>query len=238
MVEPFAKEWNSTYNPWPEAYNASGKTYNFSVIYDYIYNTYVGPFNSSCFSLDGQLVLGFYHGPDESFAKTIVPNDCRFSLRLIGYNLTGGDDWEYQVPNATLSSQPICRDGEISACPRYCANNQSIDADYTQGLYDEQWGKILNETKQGNIKIVTIISWNEFSERTQIEPTNDTTSAFKDDPFYLFNKTHGYIETLSTTIAEFPTTTIIIVVVVASVVLTFGIILIKFKQSQSRRSGP
>jgi hypothetical protein len=37
---------------------------------------------------------------------------------------------------------------------------------------------------------------NEFAERTQIEPTFDTTSAFK-DPFYLFNKTQAYIENVT-----------------------------------------
>jgi hypothetical protein len=205
MVEPFAaKNWNETFNPWPEAYNASSHSYNFNVIYDYIYNTYVVPFNSSYFRIDdneSEPVIGFYHGPDENFKETIVPSDARFTLRVIGYNLTDGDDWEYQIP--ALSSQPVCRDEEISVCPRYDYNyteNNSYDSDinYTDGLYDKQWTNAIKETNNGNVKIITIISWNEYAERTQIEPTFDKTSIHKDDPFYLFNKTQDYIKKVKT----------------------------------------
>jgi hypothetical protein len=184
MVEPFG-------DGWLEAYDNSTKTYRFNLIYDYIDDTYISQFNSNCFCLDGNAVVGFYDGPDREFAKDVIPSDNRFSLRIIGCHTD--DDWEYEVPNPSLSSQPVCRDGEISVCPRYDAHGRHEDVNYTEGLYDAQWNKAISEVKQGKVKIITIISWNEFAERTQIEPTYDVTSAFK-DPFYLFDKTQGYIE--------------------------------------------
>jgi hypothetical protein len=184
MVEPFG-------DGWLEAYGNSTKAYRFSLIYNYVYETYISQFNSNCFCLDGKAVIGFYDGPDREFARDVVPSDNRFSLRIVGCHTD--DDWEYEVPNPSLSSQPVCRDGEISVCPRYDAHGRHEDVNYTEGLYDAQWNKAISEVKQGKVKIITIISWNEFAERTQIEPTYDVTSAFK-DPFYLFDKTQAYIE--------------------------------------------
>ena len=184
MVEPFG-------DGWLEAYGNSTKAYRFSLIYNYVYETYISQFNSNCFCLDGKAVIGFYDGPDREFARDVVPSDNRFSLRIVGCHTD--DDWEYEVPNPSLSSQPVCRDGEISVCPRYDAYGWHEDVNYTEGLYDAQWNKAISEVKQGKVKIITIISWNEFAERTQIEPTYDVTSAFK-DPFYLFDKTQTYIE--------------------------------------------
>lgn len=194
MVEPFGSGWS-------QAYNASTGEYNFTLIYNYIYDTYITKFNSSCFNLDGKPVIGFYDDISRTLTRNGVPGDNRFALRHIGCQ--PNDDWEYQVPDSSLSTQPVCRDGEISVCPRYDANGWHEDVNYTQGLYDQQWIKAINETKQGKVDIITIISWNEFAERTQIEPTWDTTSAFKDNPFYLFNKTENYIEILKNSGAAF-----------------------------------
>jgi hypothetical protein len=187
MVEEFGAGWL-------EAYNKSSSTYNFGIIYDYIYNNYIAEFKSNTFNLDGKPAIGFYDSPKGAFTKNVVASDERFSLRIIGCN--PDDDWEYQVPNSNLSNQPVCRDGEISVCPRYDANGWSEDVNYTEGLYDAQWSKAISEAKKGNVKIITIISWNEYAERTQIEPTFDTTLAFKENPFYLFNKTQAYIDSV------------------------------------------
>lgn len=97
-------------------------------------------------------------------------------MRVIGCNQD--DDWEYQVPNPSLSNQLVCRDCEISVCPRYVAHGWLEDANYTEGLYDAQWSKAISEVKLGNVKIITIISWHEFSERTQIEPNPNRVSFY------------------------------------------------------------
>lgn len=185
MVEPFG-------NGWTEAYDASSGTYNFTLIYNYIYSTYITKFNSNCFNLDGKPVIGFYDDISRTLTGNGVPEDNRFSLRLIGCQ--PNDDWEYQVPDPSLSTQPVCRDGEISVCPRYDANGWHEDVNYSQGLYDSQWNKTINEAKRGNISIVTIISWNEFAERTQIEPSNVSGSYQPDNYYLMFDKTYQYIQ--------------------------------------------
>jgi hypothetical protein len=218
MSEPFTSGWDEPYNP------PTG-IYNYTLIYNYIYDTYVAPYNSRYFRLDGKPAIGFFDGAySKNLTAPEVPTDRRFTLRLIGSSSFANDDWEYQVPDPRLSTQPVCRDGEISVCPRYNASGWNEDVDYTQGLYDTQWDKAINETAHGNTKIVTIISWNEYAERTQIEPTNDTTSAFKNDPFYLFNKTEEYIKAITPnpTIPEsilFTTCAALLVTIVISVLI-------------------
>lgn len=98
MVEPFGIGWLETYND-------STKRYDFSLIYDYIYDNYVREFKSNAFNLDGKPAIGFYD--NGTFARNVVPDDERFSLRLIGCQ--PDDDWEYEVPNPGLSSQPVQR---------------------------------------------------------------------------------------------------------------------------------
>jgi len=192
MVEAFTTGWE-------EGYNSTTGIYSYTLIYNYIYDTYVNPHNSSYFCLDGKPAIGFYNGPNNrNLTINGVPDDNRFTLRLIGS--FPNDNWEYQVPNPSLSTQPVCMDGEISVCPRYDAGGWHEDVNYTEGLYDKQWKKAITEASQGRVKIVTIISWNEYAERTQIEPTYDTTSAFKSNPLYIFNKTKTYVETIDKTV--------------------------------------
>ena len=75
--------------------------------------------------------------------------------------------------------------------------SKPIDQNLTEGIYDKQWNKVLNLARQGKVRIVTITSWNEYAERTQIEPSWDKTSSLqKNDPFYLYNKTQNYIKQL------------------------------------------
>jgi len=212
MVEPFTTGWD-------EAYNPLNGICNYTLIYNYIYDTYADHYNSSYFYLDGKPAIGFYDGPTRNLTINGVPDDNRFTSRLIGP--FPNDNWEYQVPDPSLSTQPVCMDNEISVCPRYDAHGWHEDVNYTQELYDQQWHKAISDANQGKVNIVTIISWNEYAERTQIEPTNDTTSAFKSDPFHLFNKTKQYIETIKTinnTVA--PTSLTTIYTIAGGVVLT------------------
>lgn len=188
MVEPFGDRWEEAYNP------TSGK-YNFTVIYNYLFDTYTSKYTSNCFILDGKPAIGFYDDLSRNLTANGVPQDQRFSTRLIGCN--SGDDWEFQVPDPSLSTQPIGRDGQINVCPRYDANGWQVDTDYTLGLYCKQWNKAISEAQKGNAKIITIISWNEFAERTQIEPNQDSTAQVS--PYHLLNLTKAYIDSLGRT---------------------------------------
>ncbi|MCW4004012.1 MAG: glycosyl hydrolase [Candidatus Bathyarchaeota archaeon] len=187
MVEPFG-------NGWAEAYNSTTGNYNFTMIYNYLYDTYASKYSSNYFLLESKPAIGFYDDHSRNLTANGVPQDPRFSMRLIGCH-SDLDDWEYQVPDPTLSTQPVSvRDGQISVCPRYDADGWQVDVNYTQGLYGQQWSRAVNEARQGNVKIITIISWNEFAKRTAIESHIDSTANVS--PSYLLDLTKAYIDYL------------------------------------------
>lgn len=189
MVEPFG-------DGWPEAYDAQSETYDFTLINNYLYDTYTTKYSANCFLLDSKPVIGFYDDPNRNLTRNGIPQDARFSMRLIGCH-SEFDDWELEVPDPTLPTQPVSvRDGQISVCPRYDANGWQVDVNYTEGLYGQQWSRAIDEAKQGNAKIITINSWNEFAERTAVEPHLDSTATAS--PYYLLDLTKAYIDYLRT----------------------------------------
>jgi hypothetical protein len=123
----------------------------------------------------------------------------------VGSKFNEYNDWEYEVPCISdteppqvvdYANQHLCVDGEIMVCPRYDAYGWERDLDLTEGLYDKQWARAINLAREGKVNIVTIVSWNEYAERTFIEPTAvDSTSAYSDQ-YFLFNKTKEYINIL------------------------------------------
>jgi hypothetical protein len=62
-------------------------------------------------------------------------------------------------------------------------------------LYAEQWSQAFNYSRQNAIDYVTITTWNEFPERTAIEPHFDATAS-SHDPYFLYNATKNYIAQL------------------------------------------
>jgi hypothetical protein len=63
-------------------------------------------------------------------------------------------------------------------------------------LYDYQWKEVLSNASAGKVQYVGIATWNDFTERTQIEPCWDNTSAYNDYPFFLLDKTRYYTSQL------------------------------------------
>jgi len=172
-----------------EPFNETG-TYNFTQIYDYIYNEYVTCYDNYMRLYDKPLLL-IFNGNITKDGK--IQYDNRFEIRIVGRKFNPYIDWEYEVP--AVSEQPLCRDGEISVIPRYDAHGWKCDITYSEGLYDKQWNKVLSLARQGAVKIVTIISWSEFMERTAIEPHYDAT-AYDPDHYFLYDKTKKYINKL------------------------------------------
>ena len=88
---------------------------------------------------------------------------------------------------------------QTSVTPRYDESNLpdrpgnvTVDINLNQGTYDNEWTNAIELWKQGKIDIILISSWNEYPERTAIEPHYDATSS-NTDPYFLYNKTHSYI---------------------------------------------
>ena len=146
-------------------------------------------------------------------------SDLRFVTRVLGQ--ADYSDWKTWTPytygNAT-SAFPPSLEGFMCVMPKYdetrldpngtmeqglprnrCADpflngsdGQNVDPLNGELLYDEQWQEVLSNASAGKVKYVAIATWNDFTERTQIEPCYDNTSAYKDYPSFLLDKTRYY----------------------------------------------
>jgi len=64
-------------------------------------------------------------------------------------------------------------------------------------LYDQQWNEVLSNVSAANLDYVLIATWNDFTERTQIEPCYDLTSAYIGNTTYLLDRTKYWIQQLN-----------------------------------------
>lgn len=206
MVEPFGAGG--------EPYNETTGEYNYTKIYNHIYDNFVSPYSDIYMNLQGYPLICFYN--DENLTKdgnvNEILTDSMFTVRVVGHNsyvnwAYWGVDikrWGKWKPDFLgQTEQMLCMDGEINVLARYDDEHFRpgghvpfpIDGTYSEELYDEQWSIAINLAREGKVHIVTITSWNEYAERTMIEPTIDTTS-YSSDPYLLFKKTKEYINIL------------------------------------------
>lgn len=185
MVEPYLGNDGSLYN----------RSFWENVL-DYIDSNYIKPYSNSYLYLHGKPLvmafnpIGMYYNPSNDFPQ--------YTIRITGNDIDNAkyQDWDYwpdyiDVNNVELR---IRKDGMVAVIPRYSdihfrTPGKSIDIDYSQGLYVKEWEWILNNTN--NVNIVIITSWNEYHERTEIEPHYDANATV--DPFYIYNLTKEYV---------------------------------------------
>jgi hypothetical protein len=188
MVEPF----NQTDN-----YDGS---YAYPEIYNYVWDNYVQPYNSLYYNQSDKPLICFFN--DARDTPGLTPNgtftsDGRFTRIIVGQqNYT-------QWLHTDLNKYDLPQHGpirQISVTPRYDdsrLDRQNItikDDTLEEGIYAEELANASQLWKEGKIDIILINSWNEYPERTAIEPHNDGTAVYPyDDPFYLYNKTKSYI---------------------------------------------
>jgi len=151
-------------------------------VYDYIYDRYAK--RDSYFKYKEKPLLMFFEN---------IPSyvDSRFTVRTVG---VGSYDWYYWL------GVPIVKNKYASVIPRYdnyflylkgyTNVTVRIDENLTEGIYDLQWRVVIQ--KKHDIEILAIVSWNEYYERTMIEPHYDYTADV--DPYYLYEKTKEYIK--------------------------------------------
>ncbi len=166
-------------------------------VLDYVYKHYVEPYNDVYFHLDGKpLVLAF-----SPVGLVYRPSDDRFTIRVVGtwvdyFNLLSlfgiHIDWDlwpdYLAPWTSGDKDVelrIRRDGYVAITPRFddtrmCKAGarilcwmRTLDPNYTLKAYIKQWEWILRHRDE--IRIVAIYSWNEYHERSEIEPHVDAT---------------------------------------------------------------
>lgn len=187
-----------------EPFNETG-TYNYTQLYDYIYGTFVsayptvyykyfGSAESSTFQLKPLLL--FFNAPQLT-PNGIFPRDSRFIIIISGNAPYA--EWIYEDVKPDKPAAPVPRQRQISVLPRYDdyyvrSPNYTIDSKL-EYLYEEQWARAIEYSSNHSVDIVTITSWNEYPERTAIEPHYDSTAADR-DPYLLFSKTQDYIAQL------------------------------------------
>jgi hypothetical protein len=182
MIEPF----NSLVN-------RSGQAYDYNAMYDHVYNDFVVPFPTLYYSNNEPLIC-FFNDQDLTKNRT-VPIDVRFNSVIIGQS----DYCQWIYTNLNCYDKPKQNSAnEVSITPRYDDSrirtpNCTVDFDLSQGIYDQEWKNAIELLKEGKIDTVMITSWNEYPERTAIEPHHDAT-AFNSDPWFLYNKTRDYIQ--------------------------------------------
>jgi hypothetical protein len=199
-----------------EAYNWSG-IYDFKTIYDYINHTYVVPYPNIYMKLYGLPLVCFWNDNINMTAtlanREAIHNVTGFTARIVGQSYYV--DWYAWRPCSTDQDSvgypnifpKLSMDGFTCIEPRYddshIGGTQTFDENYSEGMYDQQWRTVQEYANQGNLSIVAIYSWNEYHERSQIEPNIGPDGQYDLLPFY---KTCHYIQIIHTisTIPEFP----------------------------------
>ncbi len=180
-----------------EPFNETG-TYNFTAIYNHAYGLFE-EYPTVYYRVDGKPLLCFFNG--ENFtASGIFERDDRFTVKIVGNDATA--EWQYDgatEKNNPADAVPFPRDRQISVSPRFDdfyvrSPNETVDS-HEEYLYGEQWEHALNLTESNAVDFVTITSWNEYPERTAIEPHRDATASSSDE-YYLYHQTQAYIAEL------------------------------------------
>jgi len=181
-----------------ESFN--GTVYDFQNIYDYVYGTYVVPYDSIYMKLDKLPILCFYNGEITKNGMVGSDNQGRFQTRIVGHSPYV--DWWFAIPctvnNSTIP--PLSKkDGMICVEPRYDdqfiyrTENSTFDPSLSEGLYAKQWNEALRLARESKVNLVIIYSWNEYHERSQIEPCNDSTSYQPENTTLNLEKTRYFI---------------------------------------------
>jgi hypothetical protein len=201
-----------------DAYNGTNNlsASTFKADYNYVYSTFVKPFGNRYFDWQGKPLLLFFSPLVPSY------NDSRFTVRTIGnfnrqpvdssqepdwifwtapiqfYQGEGGKNVNY---SNDLGNPVISSDGEVGVVPRidsyyyYLGDPQNrgylrFNSNLTLGLYQYEWNYVIQHKSQ--VRLVIIYSWNEYYERSAIEPHFEPTGKLS----ALANYTSSYVSQL------------------------------------------
>jgi hypothetical protein len=183
----------------------------FDSTYAYIYDTFVSPYSQWYFTFQGKPLILFFNPVNMSNFY----QDSKFTVRTIGnrpnpvnwtwwdappeyYQGEGGNvDYTNDIGNPVISV-----DGEVTIIPRidsfYCCQPSYLRFDVSLQpvnnvtLYQYEWNYVLGNISK--VHLILIYSWNEYKERTAIEPHYDYASNVP--PNYLLDMTRNYVERL------------------------------------------
>lgn len=181
MVEPF----NSSYDMTPHDYVN---------LYGYVYTNYYKPFNNLAMHWQGKPLLLSFNAPWSDAGR--LPWNDSFTYRLVGSS-PNSVDWYFWVgmnfldasggnaqPQNYASDPTISGDGEVAIAPRYddyylwSAGERPgfmrFDYRMSEQMYSAEWHYVLGQ--KSGVRLVLLYSWNEYHERTAIEPHSDFTA--------------------------------------------------------------
>jgi hypothetical protein len=180
-----------------EPFNKSGSSYDYAGIYDHIYDDFVVPYSSIYYNHDSKPLICFFN--DENLTDDgAIPSDGRFDTVLVGQSPYV--QWVYTDLNCYAKPTESPYTNQTIVTPRFDDSRFRkpscvVDPNLTEGVYDQEWKNAIQLVKDGKVNIVMITSWNEYVERTEIEPHYDAT-AYNHDPYFLYSKTKDYINQL------------------------------------------
>ena len=189
LVEPYLGED-------PSIYDASWWSQTLS----YIKENFIDKYPESYLYLDAKpLVLGFN---PIGLNYDPRPDFTQYSIRIVGNDIdnAGYQDWDLwpDYDSSLTGELRLRRDGYVALAPRFDDEHfrpggvPPYDPNLTEGWYEKQWQWVLEHRDE--VRIIAIYSWNEYHERSQIEPYNDATANV--EPYYLYNITKKYTSEL------------------------------------------
>jgi hypothetical protein len=180
-----------------EPFNKTG-SYDYGEIYDHVFDTFVEPYSGLYYNYGDKPLICFFNNENLT-DDGVFPEDERSRFNVVTVGQQSYTGWIYINLDVNDSSAQERR-GQVSVTPRfddsrYRNSSNPVDPDLSEGVYDEQWENALKLVREGKVSFVLISSWNEYVERTQIEPCYDGTADVPSD--FLYNKTKEYISQLS-----------------------------------------
>ena len=177
LVENFNGTQQSPYDLTPS---------DFAHLYGYVDSHFYRPFNDSVFYWRGKPLICSFNG----WLGRLPMNDS-FTYRLIGSPINDYD-WSFWQGDGYLTatnarapwhyeqSPQISTDGEVGLIWRYDDyylrpnSYMRFDPNGTLGLYGYEWGFAISNAN--HVNLVLLYSWNEYHERSTLEPHQDLTA--------------------------------------------------------------
>jgi len=180
----------------------------------YLDSTFISKYPDTYFRLNGKpLILtfapvGLLYLPNTSKYVFRVVAICVDELRAVGLRA----DWDlwpnylapWTKPRENVSLR-VRTDGYVAITPRFdisaCRSGMlrgdncwlTLDPTYSLGAYVKEWSWVLKHSRE--VRIVAIYSWNEYHERSEIEPHYDATKP-KGLPYDPYNITVEFVAKL------------------------------------------
>jgi hypothetical protein len=191
-----------------EPYDAD-EDMDYPALYSYINDAYAEPYADNYLNWQGKPLLGFFnplHPPASEDFTTIVIGQTEY----VDWILWAASNSSFTCPDIVENEdERVSADGYISVTPRYddyylyLAGSRDkfmrFDVDYTEGMCGRQWRLALVREDKGEIAAVVLFSWNEYHERSAVEPHIDLCGA---DPYLNYDLTKAFITQLHRSDAE------------------------------------